>query len=255
MTEILRVEKLSMRFGNLEVLRQIDLSVREGESIAIIGPSGSGKSTLLRCLNRLTVPTGGEVIFEGKPFTAATDINAMRTRMGMVFQHFNLFPHMTALGNVIEAPVHVRKMPRQAAIAAGRKLLAAVGLEAKADAFPAELSGGQKQRVAIARCLAMEPRLLLLDEVTSALDPELVGEVLAVIRDLARQGMTMLIVTHEMGFARDVADRVVFMDGGFIVEEGTPAKIFGNPGNERLRRFLGAVLNREPLGGPTAGAA
>jgi len=254
MTEILRVEKLSMRFGSLEVLRQIDLSVREGESIAIIGPSGSGKSTLLRCLNRLTVPTGGEVIFEGRPFTAATDINAMRTRMGMVFQHFNLFPHMTALGNVIEAPVHVRKVPREAAIANGRRLLAAVGLEAKADAFPAQLSGGQKQRVAIARCLAMEPRLLLLDEVTSALDPELVGEVLAVIRDLARQGMTMLIVTHEMGFARDVADRVVFMDGGVIVEEGPPAQIFGNPRNERLRQFLGAVLDREPLRGPAPAA-
>ena len=255
MTEILRIEKLSMRFGSLEVLRQIDLSVREGESIAIIGPSGSGKSTLLRCLNRLTVPTGGEVIFEGQPFTAATDINAMRTRMGMVFQHFNLFPHMTALGNVIEAPVHVRKVPREVAIARGRRLLAAVGLEGKADAFPAQLAGGPQQRAAIARCLAMEPRLLLLDEVTSALDPELVGEVLAVIRDLARQGMTMLIVTHEMSFARDVADRVVFMDGGVIVEEGPPAHIFGNPGNERLRQFLGAVLDRQPLGGPPASAA
>jgi polar amino acid transport system ATP-binding protein len=253
MTEILRVEGLSMRFGSVEVLRQIDLSVSEGESIAIIGPSGSGKSTLLRCLNRLAEPTGGRMIFESKEFTAATNVNALRMRMGMVFQHFNLFPHMTALGNVIEAPIHVRKVPREAAIAAGRKLLASVGLEARADAYPAQLSGGQKQRVAIARCLAMEPRLLLLDEVTSALDPELVGEVLSVIRDLARKGMTMLIVTHEMGFARDVADRVIFMDGGTFVEQGPPAQIFGNPSNGRLRQFLGAVLDRQPLREAPAG--
>ncbi|MDW6022914.1 amino acid ABC transporter ATP-binding protein [Mesorhizobium sp. BAC0120] len=247
MNEILRIEGLRMAFGHHEVLREIDLSVAEGESIAIIGPSGSGKSTLLRCLNRLEEPTGGRMIFEGREFTAATDINALRTRMGMVFQHFNLFPHMTALGNVIEAPIHVRKVRREEAITEGLRLLAKVGLAERADAYPTQLSGGQKQRVAIARCLAMQPRLLLLDEVTSALDPELVGEVLAVIRDLARQGMTMLIVTHEMSFARDVADRVIFMDGGVIVEQGSPTEIFGNPKNERLRRFLRAVLEREAV--------
>lgn len=247
MTEILQLQGLRMAFGNHEVLRGIDLSVAEGESIAIIGPSGSGKSTLLRCLNRLEQPTGGRMTFEGREFTPASDVNALRTRMGMVFQHFNLFPHMTALGNVIEAPVHVRKLPRDIAISQAKALLARVGLADKADAYPSQLSGGQKQRVAIARCLAMEPRLLLLDEATSALDPELVGEVLAVIRDLARQGMTMLIVTHEMGFARDVADRVIFMDGGVIIEQGPPAQIFGAPRNERLRRFLHAVLERDAL--------
>ena len=245
MTEILTLQGLRMAFGSHEVLRGIDLSVAEGESIAIIGPSGSGKSTLLRCLNRLEQPTGGRMTFEGREFTPASDVNALRMRMGMVFQHFNLFPHMTALGNVIEAPVHVRKLPRETAISQAKALLARVGLADKADAYPSQLSGGQKQRVAIARCLAMEPRLLLLDEATSALDPELVGEVLAVIRDLARQGMTMLIVTHEMGFARDVADRVIFMDSGVIIEQGPPAQIFGAPRNERLRRFLHAVLERD----------
>ena len=192
-----------MAFGAQEVLRGVDLSVGEGESVAIIGPSGSGKSTLLRCLNRLEQPTGGHMLFEGRPFVAGSDVNSLRARMGMVFQHFNLFPHMTVLGNIVEAPIHVRRVPRAEAEAQGRDLLRKVGLVDKAEAFPAQLSGGQKQRVAIARCLAMEPRLLLLDEVTSALDPELVGEVLAVIRDLARQGMTMLIVTHEMNFARE----------------------------------------------------
>jgi len=247
MTEILRIENLSMAFGKHEVLRGIDLSVNVGESIAIIGPSGSGKSTLLRCLNRLEKPSAGRMIFEGKEFTPATDINALRARMGMVFQNFNLFPHKTALGNIIEAPIHVTKLSRDEALVRARVLLERVGLADRADAFPSQLSGGQKQRVAIARCLAMEPRLLLLDEVTSALDPELVGEVLAVIRDLAKQGMTMLIVTHEMSFARDVADRVVFMDGGVIVEQGTPAEIFSRPKNERLRRFLRAVVDRQPI--------
>ena len=247
MSEILRIEGLRMAFGAQEVLRGVDLSVEEGESVAIIGPSGSGKSTLLRCLNRLEQPTGGQMQFEGKPFIAGSDLNALRARMGMVFQHFNLFPHMTVLGNIVEAPIHVRRVPRVEAETQGRDLLRKVGLADKASAYPAQLSGGQKQRVAIARCLAMEPRLLLLDEVTSALDPELVGEVLAVIRDLARQGMTMLIVTHEMNFARDVADRVIFMDHGLIVEEGNPEEIFRTPRNERLHRFLKAVLDRERL--------
>jgi ABC-type polar amino acid transport system ATPase subunit len=246
MSEILGVSGLRMAFKGVEVLRGVDLSVREGERIAIIGPSGSGKSTLLRCINRLEQPTGGSVRFEGQEILPKSDINAIRARMGMVFQHFNLFPHMTVLGNVIEAPLHVRKVPRADAIAQARRLLASVGLSDKADAYPSQLSGGQKQRVAIARCLAMEPRLLLLDEVTSALDPELVGEVLLVIRDLAERGMTMLIVTHEMNFARDVADRVVFMDHGVIVEEGPPAQVFTNPRHDRLQRFLRAVLLRVP---------
>jgi len=243
-SEIIRIEGLRMAFGSQEVLRGIDLAVDEGESVAIIGPSGSGKSTLLRCLNRLEEPSAGRVIFEGHEFRKGTDVNALRARMGMVFQHFNLFPHMTVLGNIIEAPVHVRKVPKERAIEEARTLLARVGLADRADAFPSQLSGGQKQRVAIARCLAMQPRLLLLDEVTSALDPELVGEVLAVIRDLASQGMTMLIVTHEMSFARDVADRVIFMDGGIVIERGPPDAIFGNPRNDRLRKFLRAVVDR-----------
>jgi ABC-type polar amino acid transport system ATPase subunit len=234
LSEILRIEGLRMAFGAQEVLRGVDLSVEEGESVAIIGPSGSGKSTLLRCLNRLEQPTGGHMQFEGRPFIAGSDLNALRARMGMVFQHFNLFPHMTVLGNIVEAPIHVQRMPRAEAEAQARDLLRKVGLADKTEAYPVQLSGGQKQRVAIARCLAMQPRLLLLDEVTSALDPELVGEVLAVIRDLARQGMTMLIVTHEMNFARDVADRVIFMDHGLIVEEGNPEEIFRSPRNDRI---------------------
>ena len=247
MSEILRIEGLRMAFGAQEVLRGVDLSVEEGESVAIIGPSGSGKSTLLRCLNRLEQPTGGHMQFEGRPFIAGSDLNALRARMGMVFQHFNLFPHMTVLGNIVEAPIHVQRMPRAEAEAQARDLLRKVGLADKTEAYPVQLSGGQKQRVAIARCLAMQPRLLLLDEVTSALDPELVGEVLAVIRDLARLGMTMLIVTHEMNFARDVADRVIFMDHGLIVEEGNPEEIFRSPRNERLQRFLSAVLDKDRI--------
>ncbi|WEK52798.1 MAG: amino acid ABC transporter ATP-binding protein [Candidatus Kaistia colombiensis] len=233
-----------MAFGAVQVLRGVDLTVREGESVAIIGPSGSGKSTLLRCLNRLETPTGGTVTFEGKAITETSDFNRLRMRMGMVFQHFNLFPHMTALGNVIEAPIHVLKQRRDEAEARGRDLLGKVGLLEKADAYPRQLSGGQKQRVAIARCMAMNPRLLLLDEITSALDPELVGEVLDVVRDLARQGMTMMLVTHEMRFAREVADRVVFMDGGVVVEAGPPEEIFTQPKSPRLRKFLTAVLEQ-----------
>ncbi|WP_018183785.1 ATP-binding cassette domain-containing protein [Kaistia granuli] len=241
---ILQLEGLQMAFGELQVLRGVDLTVREGESVAIIGPSGSGKSTLLRCLNRLETPTGGKVTFEGKPITESSNVNHLRMRMGMVFQHFNLFPHMTALGNVIEAPIHVLKMSRADAEARGRDLLGKVGLLEKAGNYPRQLSGGQKQRVAIARCLAMNPRLLLLDEITSALDPELVGEVLDVVRDLARQGMTMMLVTHEMRFAREVADRVVFMDGGVVVEAGPPEEIFTRPESPRLQKFLKAVLEQ-----------
>ncbi|MDH4992323.1 amino acid ABC transporter ATP-binding protein [Aquamicrobium lusatiense] len=241
---ILELQGLEMAFGQLSVLRGVDLKVEEGESIAIIGPSGSGKSTLLRCLNRLETPTGGNVLFEGSRIDARTDINQLRTRMGMVFQQFNLFPHMTALANVMEAPVHVRRIKRDQAEAEARRLLEKVGMLEKADSFPKQLSGGQKQRVAIARCLAMQPRLLLLDEITSALDPELVGEVLDVVRDLARQGMTMLLVTHEMRFAREFADRVVFMDGGVVVEVGPPEEIFTRPKSERLRKFLTAVLEQ-----------
>ncbi|MCK9552446.1 amino acid ABC transporter ATP-binding protein [Aquamicrobium sp.] len=241
---ILELQGLEMAFGQLSVLRGVDLKVEEGESIAIIGPSGSGKSTLLRCLNRLETPTGGNVLFEGTRIDARTDINQLRTRMGMVFQQFNLFPHMTALANVMEAPVHVRRIKRDQAEAEARRLLEKVGMLEKAGSFPKQLSGGQKQRVAIARCLAMQPRLLLLDEITSALDPELVGEVLDVVRDLARQGMTMLLVTHEMRFAREFADRVVFMDGGVVVEVGPPEEIFTRPKSERLRKFLTAVLEQ-----------
>ncbi len=241
---ILHLDGLQMAFGAVQVLRGVDLTVREGESVAIIGPSGSGKSTLLRCLNRLETPTGGTVTFEGKPITEKTNVNHLRQRMGMVFQHFNLFPHMTALGNIIEAPIHVLKMDRAKAEARGRELLGKVGLLEKADFYPRQLSGGQKQRVAIARCLAMNPRLLLLDEITSALDPELVGEVLDVVRDLARQGMTMMLVTHEMRFAREVADRVVFMDGGVVVEAGPPEEIFTRPKSPRLQKFLKAVLEQ-----------
>lgn len=247
MTEILRLEGLEVCYGNVKVLCGIDLSVSEGQSIAIIGPSGSGKSTLLRSLNRLQEPSGGRVFFEGKEFTKKTDIDAFRMRMGMVFQHFNLFPHMTVLENIIEAPVHVKNEPRATAEMEALDLLDAVGLKNFAHAYPDTLSGGQKQRVAIARCLAMKPRLLLLDEVTSALDPELVGEVLAVIQNLAKQGMTMLIVTHEMNFAREVADRVIFMDKGLIVEQGTPEYIFEQPENERLKKFLRAVIERKSV--------
>ncbi len=238
---------LVKHFGTLEVLQRVDLRVDEKEVVAVIGPSGSGKSTLLRCLNWLEVPDGGRVIIDDEEITPRSDLPSVRAKLGMVFQHFNLFPHLTALGNVIEAPIQVLGMKRREAEAWGRELLSRVGLADKAGVHPARLSGGQKQRVAIARALAMRPRALLLDEVTSALDPELVGEVLVVLRRLARQGMTMLIVTHEMRFARDVADRVIFMDGGRIVEEGRPASIFTAPQSARLRKFLHAVIDQEAL--------
>jgi ABC-type polar amino acid transport system ATPase subunit len=245
--EILRTIGLEKKFSADSVLKGIDLCVNEGQTVAIIGPSGSGKSTLLRCLNRLENPTAGQVFFEGREVDEKTHLPSLRARMGMVFQHFNLFTHMTVLGNLIEAPIQVRKLEREPAIAIARGLLERVGLLDKQDAYPAELSGGQKQRVAIARCLAMEPRLLLLDEITSSLDPELVGDVLAVIRDLAARGMTMVAVTHEMGFAQEIADHVVFMDEGRILEEAAPAQLFTRPVHPRLQKFLSAVLNRMPL--------
>jgi polar amino acid transport system ATP-binding protein len=244
------IRGLHKSFDRLKVLAGIDLEVAPGEVVVIIGPSGSGKSTLLNCINFLEPFQEGTVRVRGEWIGYAPDaagararqpeahINRMRTHVGMVFQQFNLFPHMTALENVIEAPIQVLKLPRDKAVARAHGLLAKVGLSAKAEAYPGELSGGQQQRVAIARSLAMQPDVMLFDEVTSALDPELVGEVLAVLRQLAGEGMTMLLVTHEMAFAQDVADRVVFMDGGVIVEQGVPAEIFANPRHERTRAFL-----------------
>ena len=244
------IKGLHKSFGELKVLAGVDLTVASGEVVVIIGPSGSGKSTLLNCINFLEPFEGGTVRVGGEWIGYIPDaggvrarqpeghINRMRTHIGMVFQQFNLFPHMTALENVIEAPIQVLGLPRDKAVARAEALLAKVGLSVKAGAYPGELSGGQQQRVAIARSLAMEPNVMLFDEVTSALDPELVGEVLAVLRQLASDGMTMLLVTHEMAFARDVADRVVFMDGGVIVEQGKPAEIFGSPRNDRTRAFL-----------------
>jgi polar amino acid transport system ATP-binding protein len=249
---ILRVEGLRKSFGPLEVLKGIHLQIRPGEVVVVIGPSGCGKSTLLRCVNHLEEPTAGQVHFRGETvgFRDAgasmvprpeRELNAQRTRIGMVFQRFNLFPHMTALGNVIEAPLHVKRMPRPKAEELGRRLLTRVDLLDKKDEYPHRLSGGQQQRVAIARALAMQPDLMLFDEATSALDPELVGEVLQVMRDLARDGMTMLVVTHEMQFAREVAHRIVFLDAGVILEEGPPATIFNNPTQPRTREFLSKV--------------
>ena len=242
-------------FGRLEVLTDVSLSVPRGEVVCIIGPSGAGKSTLLRCINHLETIDEGTIHFEGKPVYRYKEngkivvdperrIEAIRAQIGMVFQSFNLFPHLTALGNVIEAPVHVLREPAAEAQARGLALLAKVGLAEKAGSYPHQLSGGQQQRVAIARALAMNPKLMLFDEATSALDPELVGDVLRVMRQLASEGMTMIVVTHEMDFAREVADRVVFMDSGNIVEEGPPATVFTNPRSPRTRQFLQSILNR-----------
>ncbi|MGQ0520181.1 MAG: amino acid ABC transporter ATP-binding protein [Actinomycetota bacterium] len=237
------VTGLRKSFGDQEVLRGIDLEVASREVVCVIGPSGSGKSTLLRCINRLEEPTAGRVVVDGVEVTSpSVDLDRVRTSMGMVFQQFNLFPHKSALGNVTLALRTVLKMDRAAADARGRAMLERVGLAGRENAYPARLSGGQQQRVAIARALAMEPTVMLFDEVTSALDPELVGEVLAVMRDLAGAGMTMVVVTHEMGFAREVADRVVFMDGGLVVEEGPPAEVLGAPRQARTRAFLSKVL-------------
>ncbi|MDZ4118981.1 MAG: amino acid ABC transporter ATP-binding protein [Phaeovulum sp.] len=242
---VISVRGLGKSFGKLEVLKGIDLDLLPGEVLGVIGPSGSGKSTLIRCLNMMEVPSSGTVMFQGRAVTpkfrgrgGAIGTGELRRKVGMVFQHFNLFPHLTVLGNITAGPTKVLGEPRAAAEAHAMDLLGQVGLADKARAYPAHLSGGQKQRVAIARSLAMRPEVLLLDEVTSALDPELVGEVLAVIRRLADTGMTMVLVTHEMGFAADVASRVLFMEGGRIAEEGSAEQILRNPASERLRAFL-----------------
>ncbi|QNB47299.1 ATP-binding cassette domain-containing protein [Thermanaerosceptrum fracticalcis] len=240
---MISVRNLSKRFGSLQVLRDVSLEVAPGEVVVIIGPSGSGKSTLLRSLNYLEKPEAGEIIINGERLGQnPRDVIRMRSQIGMVFQRFSLFPHMTALENVIEGPVTVKKVPKEEALAKGKTLLEKVGLGDKLTSRPSQLSGGQQQRVAIARALAMEPLIMLFDEPTSALDPELVGEVLAVMKDLAKEGMTMVVVTHEMGFAREVADRVLFMDEGRIIEEGKPEGIFSNPQNERTRAFLSKIL-------------
>ena len=240
---IIHVENLHKSFGDNEVLKGIDCDVEPSEVVCVIGPSGSGKSTFLRCLNMLEEITSGEVVIDGKNLTdRGTDINAVRTEIGMVFQQFNLFPHMSVLENISLAPQKVRRLSDEAVRERGLRLLEKVGLSDKADAYPNQLSGGQQQRVAIARALAMEPKMMLFDEPTSALDPELVGEVLAVMKQLAEEGMTMVVVTHEMGFASEVGDRVLFMDDGRIVEEGTPEQIFNSPKSERTQGFLNKVL-------------
>ena len=237
------VKNLKKSFGKLEVLKDIDMEIKEGEVVVLLGPSGSGKSTFLRCLNRLEDITAGEVIVDGIHVDdKKTDINKLRENIGMVFQHFNLFPHMTVLENIVLAPVELKKMTKEEAREKGMALLKRVGLDAKADVYPPQLSGGQKQRVAIARALAMNPDIMLFDEPTSALDPEMVGEVLAVMKELAADGMTMVVVTHEIGFAREVASRVVFMDGGYIVEQGTPEEVISNPKEPRTIDFLNKVL-------------
>ena len=240
---MIKIENLHKSFDKNEVLKGIDLTVKAGEVVVIIGPSGSGKSTFLRCLNLLEQPTDGRIEFEGKNLLdKGTDIDALRQKMGMVFQSFNLFPHKTVLENLTISPIKVKKEDPQQAKETALKLLEQVGLKEKQDAYPSSLSGGQQQRVAIARALAMNPDVMLFDEPTSALDPEMVGEVLSVMKSLAVEGMTMVVVTHEMGFAREVADRVIFMDGGVIQEEGTPEEIFGQPKNPRTQDFLRKVL-------------
>ena len=237
------VNNLEKSFGKNNVLKGVNEHIKKGEVVVVIGPSGSGKSTFLRCLNLLEEPTGGEIIFEGKNITdKKVNINKLREKMGMVFQQFNLFPHKTVLENITIAPIKVKKMKKSDAEAKAIRLLEKVGLENKRDTYPAQLSGGQKQRIAIARALAMEPDVMLFDEPTSALDPEMVGEVLNVMKDLASEGMTMVVVTHEMGFAKEVGDRIVFMDGGNILESGKPEEFFANPKNERTKEFLSKVL-------------
>ncbi|WP_349410241.1 amino acid ABC transporter ATP-binding protein [Pseudalkalibacillus sp. SCS-8] len=239
---MIKVENLKKSFGSLEVLKDINVEIKQQEVVCVIGPSGSGKSTFLRCLNLLESITDGHVYIKGIDITnKQTDINKLRTDVGMVFQQFNLFPHKTVLENIMVSPIKVRKWDKKKAERKARELLEKVGLSEKADAYPASLSGGQKQRVAIARSLAMEPEIMLFDEPTSALDPEMVGEVLEVMKGLAREGMTMVVVTHEMGFAREVADRVIFMDEGYIVEENVPAKLFEEPQNDRTKAFLSKV--------------
>lgn len=239
----IHVTNLKKNFGKLEVLKDISMDVHEGEVVVLLGPSGSGKSTLLRCLNQLETATAGQIIIDGHDVTDKhTDINKVRENIGMVFQHFNLFNHLTVLDNMTLAPVHLKLMSKEDAKAEAMRLLERVGLADKADAFPSQLSGGQKQRVAIARALEMKPDIMLFDEPTSALDPEMVGEVLAVMKELAHDGMTMVVVTHEIGFAREVASRVIFMEGGYIVEEGTPDEVILNPKEPRTIDFLSKVL-------------
>lgn len=240
---LLKIEGLKKSFGKLEVLKGISTEIRHGEVVVMIGPSGGGKSTFLRCMNLLDAPTEGRILFKNRDIVRATEKekNRVRSEMGMVFQHFNLFPHLTILDNITLAPRLVRGLTRTAAEAKARELLERVGLSDKAASYPQQLSGGQKQRVAIVRSLAMEPQMMLFDEPTSALDPEMVGEVLDVMKDLARNGMTMVVVTHEMRFARDVASRILFLEGGRIAEEGTPAEVFGAPKSDRLKLFLGKV--------------
>ena len=241
---MIQASNLQKNFNKLHVLNGIDVKIEQGEVVVVIGPSGSGKSTFLRCLNLLEEPTGGEVIFEGTSITdKKNDVNKLREKMGMVFQQFNLFPHMTVLENITLAPRKVKRLSKEAADEIAFVLLKRIGLEDKADTYPNQLSGGQKQRIAIARALAMSPDVMLFDEPTSALDPEMVGEVLDVMKKLASEGMTMVVVTHEMGFAKEVGSRVLFMDDGRIVEEGSPEEVFSNPKNSRTKDFLGKVLN------------
>ena len=245
---ILEVKNLSKTFGDLKVLKDISFNVEQGQVVAIIGPSGSGKSTLLRCVNQLERADGGEITVSGLKMLSEENgkavyasrkvLREIRLKIGLVFQNFNLFPHMSVLQNIIEAPIHVLKKPKKEAVGIARELLVKMGLEDKEKSYPCELSGGQQQRVSIARALALSPEILFFDEPTSALDPELTGEILKVIKELAKDKMTMVIVTHEMDFARDVANRVIFMDGGYIVEEGPPEKLFGNAQNERTKQFL-----------------
>lgn len=237
-----QVTDLHKYYGKLEVLKGIDMTVKQGEVVSLIGPSGSGKSTFLRCINLLETPTKGSIVVDGKEITdKKADINKLRQHIGMVFQHFNLFPHKTILENVTLAPIKLKKMPQKEAEDAALELLRRVGIEDKASVYPSTLSGGQKQRVAIARSLAMNPQVMLFDEPTSALDPEMVGEVLDVMKNLAKEGMTMVVVTHEMGFAKEVANRVLFMADGVILEEGTPEEIFEHPQHERTKAFIKAI--------------
>lgn len=241
---MIKIKNLEKTYGDLKVLKGISTDIKEGEVISIIGPSGSGKSTFLRCINRLEEPTNGEIDIEGENIVSPkVDINKIREKVGMVFQHFNLFPHKTVLENITIGPIKLKKVSQEEAEKIAISLLEKVGLADKKDVYPNKLSGGQKQRVAIARALAMNPKVILFDEPTSALDPEMIGEVLEVMKDLAREGMTMIVVTHEMGFARTVANRVFFMDQGTILEDGSPKEIFDNPKEERTKEFLDKVLN------------
>ncbi len=240
---MIEVKNLKISFGKLNVLKDVSIKIEKGEKIVIIGPSGSGKSTFLRCLNRLETPDGGQILFEGNDLTdPKTNLDLCRQKMGMVFQHFNLFPHLTVLQNITLAPVTLKLKTEEEAKVEAMQLLERIGLPDKANVYPSTLSGGQKQRIAIVRSLAMHPDVMLFDEPTSALDPEMVGEVLEVMKDLAREGMTMVVVTHEMGFAREVADRVLFMNEGYIEEEGSPDDIFQHPKSERLQQFFKSIL-------------